>query len=562
MLQSLHVKNLALIDEVEVEFGQGLNILTGETGAGKSIIIGSINLALGAKADKEYIRDGAEYALVELVFSLNPKQANQVRDKELPVEEDGTLILVRKIMPGRSSCKVNGENVSAAQLKALSGYLLDMYGQHEHQSLLKAAKHRELLDNYAGGRMEELKTQLKSCYLDYRQLERELEGNRLNEEQRHRELDLLSFEVNEMKEAALVEGEDERLEAAYLKMTNARRLKETAFLVHSLTGYEESGCAGEAIGRAVREMKSVADYDKALNTLTDQLSEIDSLLNDFNRSMADYQESLEFDDEEFAKTEGRLNVINRLKGKYGVTISQILGELKNKEAKLLKFADYEEYINSLQTKIKETKDKVLYYCGEISLLRSKTAKILSKKLQEAMIDLNFLDVEFEIIVSSDEGKVSEEGYDEIVFLISTNPGEAKKPLQQIASGGELSRIMLAFKTVLADEEETDTLIFDEIDTGISGRTAWKVSEKLGQLSKTHQIVCITHLPQIAAMADSHYLIEKQVKQERTVTGINLLEEQQSLYELARLLGSENVTEAVLTNAGEMKALALQSKKSV
>lgn len=562
MLESLHVKNLALIDEVEVAFGPGLNILTGETGAGKSIIIGSINLALGAKADKEYIRSGAEYALVELVFSLNPKQAAQVRAQELPVEEDGTLILVRKIMQGRSSSRVNGENVSASQLKALVGCLLDMYGQHEHQSLLRVAKHRELLDGYAGQELKELKARLKRCYENYRNLERELAENRLDEEQRLRELDLLSFEVNEIREAALVEGEDDRLEASFLKMSNARRLKETAFLVHGLTGYEESGCAGEAIGRAVRELKSAVCYDEELTPLTEQLVEIDSLLSDFNRSMADYQESLEFDEEEFVKTEGRLNVINRLKGKYGAGISQIHKQLEEKEAKLSKFEDYEEYMNSLQTRIKEAKSEVLSICGEISLMRSKTAKILADKLEEALIDLNFLEVDFTIEVKPDEDKISEEGYDEIIFLISTNPGEVKKPLQQIASGGELSRIMLAFKTVLADEEETDTLIFDEIDTGISGKTAWKVSEKLGKLSRNHQIVCITHLPQIAAMADSHYLIEKQVKQERTVTGISLLDGQQSLHELARLLGSGNVTEAVLTNAGEMKTLAFQSKNSV
>lgn len=562
MLQSLHVKNLALIDEMEVEFSRGLNILTGETGAGKSIIIGSINLALGAKADKEYIRTGAEYALVELVFSLSKRQEEQVRARELPVEEDGTLILVRKIMPGRSSCKINGENVSTVQLKELAGCLLDMYGQHEHQSLLKAAKHRELLDGYAGDRMGELKAQLKLTYEDYRSLEKELLENRLDEEQRRREIDLLSFEVNEIKEAALVEGEDDKLEAAYFKMTNARRLKEAVFLIHELTGYEENGSAGEAIGRAVRELRSIVGYDEELTPLTEQLLEIDSLLSDFNRSMADYQESLEFDQEEFVKTEGRLNLINHLKGKYGATLSQILGQLEEKQNKLSKFDDYEEYMNSLQTKIKEAKDKTLSLCGEISLLRSKTAKVLAEKLEEAMIDLNFLDVDFEIVVSADENRISEEGYDEIVFLISTNPGEAKKPLQQIASGGELSRIMLAFKTVLADEEETGTLIFDEIDTGISGKTAWKVSEKLGQLSVNHQIVCITHLPQIAAMADSHYLIEKQVKQERTVTGISVLSQQQSLHELARLLGSGNVTEAVLTNAREMKDLALQSKNSI
>lgn len=562
MLETLHVKNLALIDEAEIEFGRGLNILTGETGAGKSIIIGSINLALGAKADKEYIRGGAEYALVELVFSLDEAQARQVREQELPIEEDGTLILTRKIMPGRSSCKVNGESVGASQLRALSGCLLDMYGQHEHQTLLKPAKHRELLDGYAGSRMLDLKAELKERYDSYRSLVRELQENRMDEEQRLREVELLSYEVKEMKEAALVEGEDEKLEALFLKMTHARRLKETAYLVHGLTGYEEEGCAGETLGRAVRELRSAAGYDGELAPLLEQLSEIDSLLSDFNRSIADYQDSLIFDEEEFVRTEERLNVINHLKGKYGPAISQILKQLAAKEEKLLKMEDYQEYIASLQRKIEEEKKKVQSICGEISSLRSTAAGELSQKLRDAMIDLNFLDVDFEIVVEADTEKISEDGYDEITFLISTNPGEAKKPLQQIASGGELSRIMLAFKTVLADEGETGTLIFDEIDTGISGRTAWKVSEKLGQLSANHQIVCITHLPQIAAMADSHYLIEKQVKGERTVTGISVLDKEQSLCELARLLGSGNVTEAVLSNAREMQELARRAKEGV
>ncbi len=560
MLESLHVKNLALIDEAEVNFTGGLNILTGETGAGKSIIIGSINLALGAKADKEYIRTGADYALVELVFSLDEGQQKALAEMDLPAEEDGTLILQRKIMAGRSICRVNGESVSTGQLKLLSGYLLDMYGQHEHQSLLKVSKHRELLDGYAGRKIEEKKSRLKNFYRGYRQLEEELLSNQLDEGERAREADLLSFEVNEIDAAALVPGEDERLENAYRRMTNARRIKETVFLAHGLTGYEEDGCAGESIGRAVRELKGVSSYDEALEPVIEQLTEIDNLLNDFNRSMADYMESLEFDEEEFAKTEERLNVLNHLKGKYGSSIEAILNSLEEKQKRLLQLQSYEEYLADLQGRLKESKEKMLLLCEDISILRREAAAGLSGKLTEAMVDLNFIDVDFSIEVTPKEDKISEDGYDNIEFLISTNPGEKKKPLQQVASGGELSRIMLAFKSVLADRDETDTLIFDEIDTGISGKTAWKVAEKLGQLSVNHQIICITHLPQIAAMADSHYLIEKKVKEERTVTGITELGEKESLNELARLLGSGSVTEAVLTNAREMKEMAQKSKR--
>lgn len=559
MLESLHVKNLALIDEAEVDFGCGLNILTGETGAGKSIIIGSINLALGAKADREYIRTGAEYALVELVFSLNDSQKKVLSEMDLPLEEDGCLILQRKVMAGRSVCRVNGESVSMNQLKQLSGYLLDMYGQHEHQSLLKVSKHREFLDGYAGSRMEEKKKQLRLLYRDYRRLEEAFEADCLDENERAREADLLAFEVNEIQAAALVPGEDEQLENAYRKMTNARKIREAASLAYTLTGYEQEGCAGEALGRAVRELKSVSGYDDELEQLLMQLMDVDGLLNDFNRAMSDYLDSLEFDEEEFSKTQERLDVLNHLKNKYSSSLEEILILLEEKEKRLLQLESYETYRNELQQKLSQEKEKILKLSGEISALRTRAAHKLSKKLTEAMVDLNFIDVDFSIEVCPETDKISEDGYDKIEFLISTNPGEAKKPLQQVASGGELSRIMLAFKSVLADEGGTDTLIFDEIDTGISGKTAWKVAEKLGRLSSNHQIICITHLPQIAAMADSHYLIEKKVKKDRTVTQIGALEEKESLNELARLLGSGNVTEAVLSNAKEMKALAAASR---
>lgn len=559
MLESLHVKNLALIDEAEVEFTDGLNILTGETGAGKSIIIGSVNLALGAKADKDYIRAGAEYALVELVFSLDENQRKTVLDMDITIEEDNILILQRKITPTRSVCKINGETVSSAQLKMLAAVLLDMYGQHEHQTLLKAAKHKMLLDSYAGEDVYVWKRELKEIYASYRKMKEELSENSMNEAERKREADLLSFEINEIEAAAITEGEDEQLEKAYRKMTNAKRIKEAVSIAHGLTGYDCAGSAGEAIGRAMRELRSVAGYEEEAEQLCEQLREIDNLLNDFNRGIADYTDSLEFDEAEFVHTEERLNVINRLKDKYGNTYEQMMQALADKAAKLEQLENYEEYLLQITEKINKAKGKMLVLCQRISDGRCRAAEKLTEKLAGALVDLNFLDVDFEIVVTPDKENLSEDGYDEITFLISTNPGEPQKPLQQVASGGELSRIMLAFKSVFADEEGTNTLIFDEIDTGISGRTAWKVSEKLGQLSNRHQIICITHLPQITAMADSHFLIEKQVVNERTVTQIQKLACDESLMEMARLLGSGNVTEAVLTNAREMKEMAMNAK---
>ena len=380
MLESLHVKNLALIDEAEVNFTSGLNILTGETGAGKSIIIGSVNLALGAKADKGYIRQGAEYALVELIFSLTKEQQELLREMELPAEEDGSLILQRKIMPNRSVCKVNGETVSSGQLKALSGSLLDMYGQHEHQSLLKPAKHREFLDNFAADNLTENKAALKKLCQEYRSLSEEFTANQLDEAGRAREADLLSFEVNEIEAAALISGEDEHLEKRYRKMTGARRIREAVGTAYGFTGYEESGSAGELLGRALREMKSVSSYDEEVENLAQQLSEVENLLNDFNRVMSDYLESLEFDEEEFHQVEERLNTINRLKDKYGSSVEDILNVCEEKAQRLAKLESYEEYLNSLELKIKGVKQEILSLCEKISLARKEVAGVLSEKL--------------------------------------------------------------------------------------------------------------------------------------------------------------------------------------
>lgn len=552
MLESLHVKNLALIDEQEVTFGKGMNILTGETGAGKSVIIGSINLALGAKADKDYIRTGADYALIELIFSLNEQQRGQVREMELPLEDGNMLILQRKIMPGKSICRVCGESVTASQLKKLAPCLLDVYGQHEHQSLLKPSSYREMLDAYVGEKAQEIHLKLKERISLYKNVEEELNKQSMDEKEREGRIRLLEFEVQEIEAAALMPSEDEQVEKKYRKMINSKKMKEVIALVYGLTGYEEENSAGSAAGYALRELKTLRGMDEEIEPLIAQLTDIDDLLNDFNRSMADYQDSLEFDGEEFTTLEERLNVINHLKSKYGNSVEAVLAAAEEKSRELEKLNHFEEYTNQLKSKTECCKKEILSLCGELSGLRQKAADPLSKQLKESMEDMNFANVQFDISVKSVEENFTQDGYDQVEFLISTNPGEAVRPLWQIASGGELSRIMLAFKTVFADRDETDTLIFDEIDTGISGKTAWKVAEKLGRLSRNHQIICITHLAQIASMADCHFLIEKGISRERTVTGIRKLSGEEGLNELARLLGSGEMTKAVLENAKEMK----------
>lgn len=562
MLYSLHVKNLALIKEQEIEFSKGLNILTGETGAGKSVIIGSVNLALGGKTDAGLIRTGEESALVELIFGeLNDQQKKFIKDMDIDLDEDGTVIIQRKIMPGRSVSKICGETVSARQLKDIASILINIHGQNDHQELLHKKKHMEILDDYC---MNELKTPLQELSLRYeemRSLEKELEDMSMDESSRLREQELLEFEVNEINDANVVLGEDEELESKYHKMVNSRKISEAAYAASAMTsGNDGEDSASDLIGRAVRELSSVSGYDSDIEDLLSQLSDIENLLTDFNHSLSDYVSDLEFDDEDFRNTEDRLNTLNHLKDKYGGSLEKVLEYLEEKSSRLEALSDLDAVRSKLTKSLDDKRKEVLLLCKKISDIRKKGAKSLQDKLTEALIDLNFLDVRFEIEINSDEDKVSSKGYDDAQFMISTNPGEAMRPLDQIASGGELSRIMLALKTVVADKDDISTLIFDEIDAGISGRTAWKVSQKLGELSKDHQIICITHLPQIAAMSDTHFMIEKGLDDGRTVTSISKLDADASTSELARLLGGEEITDAVIQNALEMRKLAEETKR--
>lgn len=562
MLYSLHVKNLALIKEQEIEFTDGLNILTGETGTGKSVVIGSVNLALGGKADPSLIRTGEDYALVELVFgNLDEGRKKLLMDMDIPVEDDGTVVIQRKIMQGRSTSKVCGESVTARQLRDISNILINIHGQNDHQELLHKKKHMEILDEYCADDLGSLFSSLQDKFGRMKELEKELSETDIDETARKRELELLQFEIAEITDASLQPGEDEALEGAYRKMTNSRRISEAAGIAASMTGAadgEES--ASDMIGRAVRELSSVAGYDREIEGLTGQLGDVESLLSDFNHALSGYISDLEFDEEEFRNVEERLNVVNHLKDKYGQSILLIIKALDEKQRRLDTLNDLESVRLGMQKELLEVRDEVLDICKRISEVRRKGAKGLADKLRAALEDLNFLDVRFEIDVNGSEDKVSSKGYDDVEFMISTNPGESLRPLDQIASGGELSRIMLALKTVLAGKDDISTLIFDEVDAGISGKTAFKVSKKLGQLARDHQIICITHLPQIASMADTHFLIEKGVTDGRTVTAIHPLDEEQSVGELARLLGGDEITDSALENARQMREMAMESKK--
>ena len=559
MLRNLHVKNLALIDEAEVDFEKGLNILTGETGAGKSIIIGSINLALGEKVSKEMLRDNEENAFVELIFDVESDALKKALSGLDVYPEDDMLILSRKISGGRSIAKINGESVPASKMKAVSALLIDIHGQHEHQSLLHKKKHMEILDAYAGAEFAKCAEQVGALYHECAALEKRISAETLDDASRGREQSLAEFEQKEIADAGLQPGEDEELEQTYRKMSNSRKIAESLAESYRLSGNDAEDGAGNSLSRALRALRSVTMYDPALEQMEEQLAEVESLLSDYNHDVSEYMSDLEFDEEDFRSTEERLNTINHLKGKYGNTIEEILKYKEEKEAYLEKLADYDTYMQKLNAEWTEKQKLLEKACEELSGIRRKNATVLTQKLKDALIGLNFLTVEFDIAVRPGQ-TITAKGYDDVEFLISTNPGESLKPLSQVASGGELSRIMLAIKTVLAGRDEIDTLIFDEIDTGISGRTAWKVAEQLSVLSGAHQVICITHLPQIAAMADVHFVIEKSSTDDMTITDIHKVSAEESLAELARLLGGAKITDAVIQNAREMKELADKNLK--
>ena len=560
MLVSLHVKNLALIQETEVFFGPHLNILTGETGAGKSIIIGSVGLALGGRGDRDLIRTGADYALIELVFQLEKEgQIEKVKKLDIPIEEDGLVILQRRIMPQRSISKVNGETVNARLLKELSGVLIDIHGQHDSQQLLQTKKHLEILDDFAGEEFSRIKREIKEKYQFYRKIQEKLAETDLDEREKERQLSLARFEVEEIENASLKAGEDEELEKQYQKMSNSRKIAENLGNVHILTGYDQEGSAGEAVGRALRELNSVSAYDSVLDEMAVMLTDIDGLLNDFNRSVSDYLPDLEFDQNDFLQVEERLNTINRLKDKYGSTIEEILLYKENREEELQRLIDADAYRDKLNAQLRDARGALELVCTRATEIRKKAGKKLAKLFIEALQDLNFNQVDFAVEVERKDS-IGPDGWDEVSFMISTNPGEPRRPLANVASGGELSRIMLALKTITAGQEDKDTFIFDEIDTGISGKTAWKVSRKLAVLGKSRQVICITHLPQIAAMADNHFIIEKKSMEDSTSTAIMEIGGTDILNELARMLGSDTITENALANARELKEMAANTKQ--
>lgn len=558
MLENLHVKNLALIEEEDITFLDGLHILSGETGAGKSIILGALGLALGGKVSKDMLRDPGKEALIEAVFRIT-RDSQRKQLAELDIEPyDDEVILSRKITESRSVAKINGEMVPAIKMKEVGDIFLDIHGQNDHQSLLHKKKHLEMLDEYAKNEVGPLKERMQTAYKTYAAKQQEWkEANQLDGD-REREISFLEYEIKEITEANLEIGEDARFENQYRRLSNSKRIMEALSEAYQQTSGSDG--ASEQVGRAVQRLHQILSYDEALEPMFESLNDIDSLLSDFNRDLSQYMAEAEFDEEMFAQIDGRLNEINRLKDKYGATIEDILAAKQEKEDRLEKLMHHEAYLAKLTQALNDAKKEAEDAAFALSGMRKRYAKELSGKVEEALMDLNFLDVHFSMEFLQ-TNHIGADGYDDAQFMIRTNPGEPIRPLKDIASGGEMSRIMLAIKTVLAEHDDIDTLIFDEIDAGISGRTAQAVSEKLHLVAKEHQVICITHLPQIAAMADHHYLIQKDVVGNETISSIEALSYHDSIKELARMLGGTTITQTVLDNAKEMKDLA-QGKKDV
>lgn len=552
MLDRLMVKDLALIEKSVVEFGPGLNILTGETGAGKSVLLGSIQLALGQKANKDMIRHGSEQALIELSFSLGEEKEAALKELEEDLEiEEGSLIIRRKISEKKSENRVNDLSVTLAKLREISGELLDLHGQHEHHSLLKEGAHLAILDSFMARRGGSILSEVKEAYENYREKKKKLEAYSLPEEERKRELDFLQFELEELSSANLKPGEEEQLSKDYAVYENRGRLKSLLLRV-------QEELADRDFHSPVKNLEEAVAFDESLKNVLDTAYELEAVGEDCLRAVEHYLDHSEMDEEKFFLLGERLDTIRSLMMKYGGTEEKALEALSKKEERLRFLTDYEKEKALMEEALARSEEELREKAERLSLERQKTAKELEERIQQEMQELGFLDTRFTFRFEKKK-EISEKGLDEVESYVSLNPGEPLRPLREVGSGGELSRIMLSIKTVLADTDAVPTLIFDEIDTGISGRTAEKVGEKLEKIAKNHQVILITHLPQIAAKADRHFLIEKNVQEGKTKTEIHTLNEEASVKELARLLGGEELTEAALQNARSLKAKAKEKK---
>jgi len=550
VIRYLHIKNVALIDEVEVNFAPGLNILSGETGAGKSIVVDSINFLLGGRVSRDLIRAGAELASVSGIVEFGGSLA------EFGVEDsDGEVMLSRTMQAdtGKSVCKINGRTVTVGILKSVAELLVDLHGQHEHQSLLDQVKQLHMLDGFCGEELAAYKNTLEGLLSEYRQADKAIKAlNNIAGEQ----LEIWRFQLSEIENAALKPDEEDSLTAKRNRLSGAEKLsKNTAAVISLLCGWSAPGQinAVDQLAKAVIHSAEIIKHDPSKEAMHYWLSDIYTQLSEIAGDFRDYSDELDSDPNELDRVEARLDLIYRMKKKFGGTVEAVLKKQEEFREKIDGAENSEAEIARLQTLRKGISKEIAGVCDKMNALRTECATRISSEITRILHDLGMQSAEFFIEITRIT-KFSKDGNDNIEFMISPNPGEPAKPLRKIASGGEMSRIMLAIKTIMTDK--IGTVIFDEVDTGVSGRTAQQVAEKLMAVSRTRQILCITHLPQIAAMADTHFLIKKSVHENgRTVTAVNALSRSDTISELARLTGGAEITEATLNAAKEMKEQA-------
>ncbi len=548
MLQELRIKNFAIIDELNISFSKGLNILTGETGAGKSIILNAVQLLRGAKVGDEVVRSQEEEATIEAIFDLseNPEIIKRFKVEEIDDKEE-TLLIKRIISKsGRGRVYVNGNLATLGMLSNISEEILSICGQHEHQLLQKVETHIDILDEFGG--LIKLREEFQRCFEKFNSQLEEIKKIKEDQERLEKEREIMQFQLKEIESANLQVGEDETLKAERAILINAKRLIEFAKLAEGLL-YDEEGSVIERIQMIIRQGQDVSSIDPKLSELVKNLEASLIQLEEISIEFRDYSKKIEANPERLDEIENRLQELDRLKRKYGPTIEDILVFKKRIDEKLQLFTLEQDKLKELEASLEPIRKEMLGLCRRLSQERKKVALGLKREVEKELSSLGMKKTTFE--VSFEEIPISSKGMDKVEFLISPNPGEALKPLAKIASGGELSRIMLALKKILANVGERQVLIFDEVDSGIGGAIAEVVGRKLKELSRYHQVICVTHLPQIACFADRHYSVKKEVKGGRTITRVIPLEKESVIDEIARMLGGMKITEKTKAHAKEM-----------
>ncbi len=537
MISTLHIKNIGIIDDLSINFNEGFNVLTGETGAGKTLIIDSLGIISGGRFSKEMIRKGEEYSLIEAsIFYPQSKYS-----------EDGNIIVSREVYSnGRNSCKINGKLVTVAELRNVMSKIIDIHGQHDNQNLLNSMQHIYYLDSFIGEDIKSIKTEYQEYFNKFNAIKNKLINNYGDDTEKERKLDLLRYQYNEIEIANLKTGEDLDLEEKHSIMMNSEKLKENLEIINE----NINSNAIEYISTSIRCLEKIENYGETYKNKLNELKSIYYELQETARDITNLKDEIDFNKYEIDEVERRLDTIFSLKRKYGNTIDEIL-EYKDKlENEIKEIENAEEMNNKLKLEQKDVEAKMKNLCNRLQEMRIRYGQVLAEKVNEELKDLEMPNAKFNIKFEKEEN-YTVNGNDKVEFVICTNIGEEYKELVKIASGGEMSRIMLAIKTVLANIDEVPIIVFDEIDTGISGKAAKAVAEKMKIISKKHQILCITHLPAIAAQGESNYYIYKEIKDNKTKTNIKRLNEEETIYEIARI-SNGNISEIAIENAKELR----------